>query len=312
MADPWPSGASRPRVSARSRGSFAPLQHRERHPDHDAAALRVEDGGGHDVEQLLSDFVAYLPQALGALAIVAVGVVIAFLVRPAATFVLRRLRFDNACDRVGIATLMREGGVGDSPSRFAGTVVFWAIILFAMLTALGPLGLDSLTETLNQIILYAPRILVVVLIVLLGTSAAGMVAELARRGLVELGVTRTGLFAVLVRFSVVFVSAILAANVLGIETTILLSIVIIVLGGVVLTAALALGLRQLSQNIAAGRYLAEGVEEGDEISVNGISGTVERIGHAMTTIRTADEEVHLLPNSQFLQYAARKRKPASR
>jgi len=266
------------------------------------------------VEQLLSDFVAYLPQAIGALAIVAVGVVIAFLVRPAATFVLRRLRFDNACDRVGITTLMREGGIGDSPSRFAGTVVFWAIILFAVLAALGPLGLDSLTETLNQIILYAPRILVAVLIVLLGTSAAGMVAELARRGLVELGVTRTGPFVVLVRFSVVFVSAILAANVLGIETTILLSIVIIVLGGVVLTAALALGLglSQLSQNVAAGRYLAEGVEEGDEISVNGISGTVERIGHAMTTIRTADEEVHLLPNSQFLQHAVRKRKPASR
>lgn len=269
------------------------------------------------MEQLLSDFIAYLPQALGALAIVAVGVVIAFLVRPAATFVLRRLRFDNACDRVGITTLMREGGIGDSPSRFAGTVVFWAIILFAVLAvlaALGPLGLDSLTETLNQIILYAPRILVAVLIVLLGTSAAGMVAELARRGLVDLGVTRTGPFVVLVRFSVVFVSAILAANVLGIETTILLSIVIIVLGGVVLTAALALGLglRQLSQNVAAGRYLAEGVEEGDEISVNGISGTVERIGHAMTTIRTADEEVHLLPNSQFLQHAVRKRKPASR
>ncbi|MEJ7841731.1 MAG: mechanosensitive ion channel domain-containing protein [Rubrobacter sp.] len=81
-----------------------------------------------------------------------------------------------------------------------------------------------------------------------------------------------------------------------------------------MTAALALGLglRQLSQNIVAGRYLAEGVEESDEISVNGISGIVERIGHAMTTIRTADEEVHLLPNSQFLQYAVRKRKPPSR
>jgi len=266
------------------------------------------------VEQLLSDFIAYVPQALGALALVVVGVVIASLIRPAATYVLRRLRFDNACDRVGITTLMRESGIGDSPSRFAGTVVFWAITLLAVLAALGPLGLDSLTETLNQIILYAPRILVAVLIVLLGTSAAGVVAELARRGLMELGVTRTGPLVVLVRFSVIFVSAILAANVLGIQTTILLSIVIIVLGGVVLAAALALGLglRQLSQNVAAGRYLAEGVEEGDEISVNGISGTVERIGHAMTTIRTTDEEVHLLPNSQFLQYAVRKRKPASR
>lgn len=263
------------------------------------------------MEQLLSEFIAYLPQALGALAIVAVGVVLAFLVRPTAAFVLRRLRFDSACERVGITTLMRESGSGGSPSRFAGTVVFWAIIVFAVLAALGPLGLESLADTFNQIVLYIPRILVAVLILLLGTSAAGVVAELARRGLVELGVDRTGPFAMLVRFSVIFVSAVLAANVLGIETTILLSIVIIVLGGAVLAAALALGLglRQLSQNVAAGRYLAEGIEEGDEISVNGVSGTVERIGHAMTTIRATDDEVHLLPNSQFLEYSVKKRKP---
>ena len=89
------------------------------------------------MEQLLSDFIAYVPQALGALALVVVGVVIASLIRPAATYVLRRLRFDNACDRVGITTLMRESGIGDSPSRFAGTVVFWAITLLAVLAALG-------------------------------------------------------------------------------------------------------------------------------------------------------------------------------
>lgn len=265
------------------------------------------------MEQLLSDFLAYLPQALGALAIVAVGIVLAFLIRPTTVFVLRRLRFDSACDRVGITTLMRESGVGDSPSRFAGTVVFWAIILFAVLASLGPLGLDSLADTFNQIVLYVPRILVAVLIVLLGTSAAGVVAGLARRGLVELGVSRTGPFATLARFAVIFVSAVLAANVLGIEATILISIAIIVLGGVVLTAALALGLglRQLSQNVAAGRYLAEGIEEGDEISVNGVSGIVERIGHAMTTIRATDDEVHLIPNSHFLEHPVRKRKPVS-
>lgn len=266
------------------------------------------------MEELLSDFIAYLPRALGALAIIAVGVALAFVIRPAAAFVLRRLRFDNACGRIGVTTLMREGGIGDSPSRFAASVVFWAIVLFSLLAALGPLGLDSLSETFNQIILYAPRILVAVLIILLGTAAAGVVAELARLGLAELGVTRTGPFATLVRVGVMFVSAVLAANVLGIQATILISITIIVLGGVVLTAALALGLglRQLSQNVAAGRYLAEGIEEGDEISVNGVSGTVERIGHAMTTIRATDEEVHLIPNSQFLEHSVRKRKPLSR
>lgn len=262
------------------------------------------------MEQLLSDFIAYIPRALGALAIIAVGVVLGFLARPATSFVLRRLRFDSACDRVGVATLMRESGIGGTPSRFAGTVVFYAIILFAVLAALGPLGLEFLADTLNQVVLYVPRVLVAALIVLLGTSGAGLVAELARRGLTELGITRTGPLTTLVRVGVIFISAILAANVLGIEATILILIAVIVLGGTALTAALALGLglRQLSQNVAAGRYLAEGIEEGDDISVNGVSGTVEHIGHAMTTVCTADGDVYLVPNSQFLEHAVKRRR----
>ena len=262
------------------------------------------------MEQLAADFLAYVPRVLGALVIVAVGFVLGNLARPATTFALRRLRFDRACERVGLTTLMRESGISSSPSRFAGTLVFWAILLFAILAALGPLGLQFLAETLNQVVLYVPRLVVAALVLLLGTSAAGIVSEFTGRSLSEAGVGRTGPVKTLVRFGVIFVAAILAASVLGIEATILIVVAVIGLGGAALTAALAmgLGLRQLSQNVAAGRYISEGVEEGDEISVNGISGTVERIGHAMTTIRDAENGyVHLLPNSYFLEHAVRKR-----
>jgi small-conductance mechanosensitive channel len=46
---------------------------------------------------------------------------------------------------------------------------------------------------------------------------------------------------------------------------------------------------------------------GDEIRFNGISGTVERIGHAMTTVRSGDGRVFLVPNSQFLEHVVEKR-----
>ena len=69
-------------------------------------------------------------------------------------------------------------------------------------------------------------------------------------------------------------------------------------------------LRSLSQNVAASRYVAEGIDEGDEISLNGISGTVERIGHAMTTVRAPDGRVYLVPNTHFLEHVVEKQASA--
>ncbi len=115
----------------------------------------------------------------------------------------------------------------------------------------------------------------------------------------------------LVRLGVIFIAAILAAAVLGIDVTILIVVTVIGLGAVALAAALALGLglRSLSQNVAASRYVSEGIAEGDEISLNGISGTVERIGHAMTTVRAPDGRVYLVPHTHFLEHVVEKRAP---
>ncbi len=260
------------------------------------------------INELVNAFIAVVPQVVGAIVLVVLGVLLAVVAKRVMPFLLRRLRFDQICESTGIASLMREGGIRRTPTQFASAVVFYAVLALAIIAALGPVGLDFLAGALNKIILFAPRALVAILILILGTSAAGFLAQLTERMLPEVGVNRTGPLRTLVRFSVIFISAILAAAVLGLDVTILIVITIIGLGAVALAAALTLGLglRNLSQNVAAGRYISEGIAEGDEISLNGISGTVERIGHAMTTVRSGDGRILLVPNSQFLEHVVEK------
>jgi small-conductance mechanosensitive channel len=90
-------------------------------------------------------------------------------------------------------------------------------------------------------------------------------------------------------------------------------VTIIGLEAAALAAALALGLglRKMSENIAASRHVSEGIAEGDEISLNGISGTVESIGHTMTTVRGPNGRVYLVPNSHFLAHVVEKQEPSS-
>jgi small-conductance mechanosensitive channel len=263
------------------------------------------------LEELANTLITYIPHVLGALAIVAVGFVLAAVARRGSIVVLRRLGFDRACERVGVTRLMREGGMERTPTQLAALVVFYAIVLVAILAALGPLGLDFLAETLNALILYAPQALAAILIVLLGTSAAGVVSELAGRTLLRVGVRRTGPIESFVRFAIVFVAAVLAAAVLGIDVAILLVITVIALGAVALTASLALGLglRGLSENVAASRYVSEDINEGDQISVNSFSGTVERVGQTATTLRGENGRLYIIPNGYFLERVVEKEEP---
>lgn len=263
------------------------------------------------MNEVYNQLVIFAPRGLGALALVTVGLALALIARRGSTLLLNRLGFDRAAERVGLSSILREASITLPPSRFVGTLLFWAIVLFTALAALGPLGLSFLATSLTGVFAYAPRLLVAVLLVLFGTGASGLVATLAERTLLEVGVTRTGTIAALVRFGIIFIALILAGAVLQLDVTILIVITFIVLGGIVLAGSLAvgLGLRELSGNIAAGRYVAEGIAEGDTITIDGISGTVERIGYGQTEIRDGVGQSYLVPNAHFMQRIVTKGPP---
>ena len=263
------------------------------------------------MNDLIEAFVVYVPKIVGAFALLVLGFALAVAVSRVTPFLLRRVRFDQVCDRAGVTNLMREGGISRTPTQLASTLVFYAVLALAVVTALGSLGLDVLASTINQVLLYAPRALIAILTLVLGAAAAGLLAGLTGRMLSEVGVNRTGGLKTFVRFGVIFIAAVLAAAVLGIDVTILIVVTVIGLGVAARAAALALGLglRALSENVAASRHVSEGVTEGDEISLNGISGTVERIGHTMTTVRGQNGRVYLVPNSHFLTHVVEKQEP---
>ena len=87
----------------------------------------------------------------------------------------------------------------------------------------------------------------------------------------------------------------------------LLAAVVLVTIGLVAALSLGQGLALLSGNIAAGRYVQDGTEVGDVISVSGIEGTVEELGYASITIRSEDGHLYRIPNRTLLENVVRKR-----
>jgi small-conductance mechanosensitive channel len=260
---------------------------------------------------VLTAFLAFVPRIFGAAALLVLGILTAVVARWLVPLLLRRLRFDDLCQRAGVTNLLERGGITRRPSQLLGLVIAYAILGYAILTALGAVGLTFLAGSLNELILYAPRALTAVFLVILGVAAAGLLAEAVGRLLADTGIGDVDTLRNVVRFGLIFVVAILAAALLGIDVALLIAITVIALSGLALTAALAvgLGLRGLSQNIVASRYIAEGIAEGDRITINGTSGTVEQVGHAMTTLRADDGRAFLVPNHHFLDHVVEKVAP---
>ena len=102
-----------------------------------------------------------------------------------------------------------------------------------------------------------------------------------------------GFFKQLIRISIYVIGIIMAAQSLGVNTSSLVTLL-----GVV-SLAFSLSLQNILTNVFSGIMLliTKPFVTGDYIEVSGISGTVTGISLMRTRMRTADNKVELIPNS---------------
>jgi small-conductance mechanosensitive channel len=259
-------------------------------------------------ENLLGNVLEFVPRLLGAVAVLLAALVIALLLQRLMSRFLEEIGLDHLFERTGAANPLAHLGYEGGPSRLFGIVLFWGIMLTGVAGSLSVLGLSSLETTMDQIVNLSGRALVALVILIAGVLSAGWLAELVGREAENAGLRGANTFRRVVFTTVVAVSALLAASQLGLETYVLVLIAVIVLGTIGLVAALALGqgLALLSGNIAAGRYVQDGTQVGDVISVDGIEGTVEELGYASITVRSEDGHLYRIPNRTLLENVVRK------
>lgn len=255
-------------------------------------------------------FTEFAPKLIGAILVLVLVLVLARLLQRLAVRLLQHLGLDDVFERTGTISSLRRVGLSGNPSVLFGYVVFWGVLLAGAAAALSVLGLSSLQENMSQLVVLASRGLVAALILAAGLAAAGWLSNLAAQRAGEAGLTGGNLFRQAIFVAVIVVAALLAAGQLGLEVSLLVLLAALILGTAGLMAALALGfgLAPLSGNIAAGRYVrGNDIHPGDEISVDGVEGTVEELGYASITLRSEDGRLHHVPNRLLLEGVVSKR-----
>jgi small-conductance mechanosensitive channel len=281
--------------------------------DPSSRGSKEEESVEETLNRVLADLVGavteFVPRLLGAMVVILIALLAAVLLQRLAARLLESVGLDDLFERTGGSNTLWRLGYERGPSRLLSFVLFWGVILTGVAGSLSVLGLSSLEQTMDQIVNLSGRALVALVILIGGVMSAGWLADLVAREAENAGLRGSSVFRRVVFAIVIAAAALVAAGQLGLETSVLVLLTIVVLATVGLVTAIALGqgLVPLSGNIAAGRYVQEDISVGDEISVNDIEGTVEEITYAAVILRSEDGYLYRIPNRALLENVVRKR-----
>jgi small-conductance mechanosensitive channel len=243
----------------------------------------------------------FLPRLGGALALLVLGVIIARILAKVLARMLRTADLDELSERTGVSDVLARAGLGRSLALVIATAIRIALSIVVIFASLSLLGLQFLSESLNQGVLFLPKLLVAGALLLAGVVLGGFARERVERLTYQLDFPIP--LGQLAQVAVVGVFGITAAAQIAVSTIVLMSLVGIVLAGLMATFALAFGLggRDFARAVSAGRYVSGTYQIGQEISVGEIRGRIISIDGASTLLDSGEGLTTRVPNHLLLE-----------
>jgi hypothetical protein len=196
---------------------------------------------GEAFERLGVALAADLPSIVAMIIVVLVTLPVAFGVRRLLRWALERTRFDRRARDWGIAT-GRALEPHHEPSTLVARGAFWVVFAGGVALALGVLGANNTSALGLSVLAFLPHLVVGVIVLLAGVAAARFLERSVLIGAVNQGIRQARLLALAVKWVVLVLAAAMSLQHVGIGGSLPTIAFTIVVGGIVLTAALAVGL----------------------------------------------------------------------
>jgi small-conductance mechanosensitive channel len=240
-----------------------------------------------------------LPTVLGAIAMLLLGWLLAVVLRQ----VSRRLADRSLrllARRKSLRARIQQSTAFQAFPKTLSQVVFWVVFLFFVTAAIDILGLSAVSQVLGEAATYLPRVLGALLIF----GAALWLSELARavvaRGMSRTQIGRAELVGRLSQVATITVGLILAVDQLGVNSTVLVVVLVALFACTFGAGALAFGLgaRDAVGNIIGMHYFSNAYRTDDRIRIDGIEGRVVAKTTTNVTLET-EEGLVTIPGHLF-------------
>lgn len=251
---------------------------------------------GEPFQAVLGGIYAYLPRALGAAVVLLVGWLGAKGVRFAVSRLLDRVEaFLRA--RAGEE---RERQAEEAAERAVETLVFWLVILVAAGAAAEVLGLSSITGGLASFAQYIPNLIGSVVVLFGGLIAGNLAASWVRSATRSAGLAYGDAIAKVSKTAILLLAGVVALSQIGIDSTLLVVALGILLASFLGAVSLAFGLgaRATVANIIACHYVQRNYRVNQRIRVGEHEGRILEVRPTGVLLDTPDG-VAYVPGSTF-------------
>ena len=242
----------------------------------------------------------FLPQLLGALVLLVVGLLLARLVGWLVRRGLRAAGVDDLADGWRVNETLGRAGLPASLVTVTAAAVRITLSVIAVFAALTLLGLEPLSQSLNEALLFLPRLIGALAILLAGVVVAGLVRDRVDQlaGQMDFPIP----LGQLAQVGTLAIFAITAAAQVGVSTQLLILVVGIVLAGVAAVFAIAFGLggREMARSLNAGRFVRSAFEVGETIQLGEWGGRILAIEAEATVLGTDKGRVRV-PNHLLVE-----------
>ena len=209
----------------------------------------------HAIELAVS-FLTSLPSGLRAVLVLGGGWLAAFFLRFALRWFLDLVRFNTACDRLGISEFLRKGQVKHRPSKLAGVIGYWTVLLVALLQMSRILDIRVVTSFSDRLASIVPGLLAGLFIGIIGLVVVSFIGNFVMTVARTAGFPYAAQLARIVKIAGYILVVAIALEQIDISRAMISAMIQILFAAVVFGLALAFGLgcKDLARD-AATRFL---------------------------------------------------------
>jgi len=248
------------------------------------------------LQQLLSQFIAFIPNLLGALVIFIVGYILSKLLTTLLKKLLKVVGVDKLGERLQAIDVVANAEMEISLSTLLAQVLYYFLMLVVLVAATDVLGMEVVSNLVSKAIAYIPNLLAAIIILIVGAILADVLKGFVVVACRSFAIPASGMIGSIV-FWFVFVSILISAlSQAQIETDFIIANLSILLGALAFAFALAYGLaaRPLLGGFLAQFYNRGKINPGDRIRIEENEGVVLSIDRASFTLNV-DDKILIVP-----------------
>lgn len=194
------------------------------------------------VKDMFATVTGYMPTLFTVLATLVIGLVAARVISKVVARLFKEIYFDTLCNHLGLAGVLRKGGIKKTPSEVVGCLLYWVIMIMVLTTSVKLFGLTLVDDMLNRLFSYVPSVIGAVFVLIFGMILGNFISSLVKIVASNTDVPRPDIMGMLTKYTIVIFAVTIFLNEIGLGVLLTGASINIIFGSVCLALAISFGL----------------------------------------------------------------------